>query len=46
MMHLVLPEFMRKKKKDELNINQAGVDTAKQFSWLNSAKKIIEAIEK
>mgnify|MGYP003110231707 FL=1 len=45
-----IAEHMRavheKKKKDELNINQAGVDTAKQFSWLNSAKKIIEAIEK
>jgi glycosyltransferase involved in cell wall biosynthesis len=35
-----------KKKNDELNINQAGVDTAKKFSWENSAIKIIEAIEK
>ena len=35
-----------KKKNDELNINQAGVDTAKKFSWENSAMKIIEAIEK
>ena len=33
------------KKKDSLNINQAGVDTAKKFSWENSAKKILEAIE-
>ena len=43
-------EYMRetheKKKKDELNINQAGVDTAKKFSWKNSAEKILEAIEK
>ena len=43
-------EYMRevheKKKKDELNINQAGVDTAKKFSWENSAKKILEAFEK
>ena len=35
-----------KKKEDKLNINQGVVDTAKNFSWLNSAKKIIEAIEK
>jgi len=45
-----LAQYMRdvheKKKKDELNINQAGVDTAKKFSWENSATKIIEAIEK
>jgi len=45
-----LAEHMRnvheKKKKDDLNINQAGIDTAKQFSWTNSAQKIIEAIEK
>lgn len=45
-----LAEHMRsvheKKKKDELNINQAGIDTAKKFSWENSAQKIIEAIEK
>ena len=33
------------KKKDNLNINQAGVDTAKKFSWENSARKILEAIE-
>ena len=39
-------EVHEKKKKDELNINQAGVDTAKKFSWTNSAKKVIEAIEK
>ena len=45
-----LAKYMRevheKKKKDSLNINQAGVDTAKRFSWENSAKKILEAIEK
>ncbi len=45
-----IAEYMRevheKKKKDELNINQAGVDTAKKFSWSNSAKKVIEGIEK
>ena len=35
-----------KKNNDQLNINQAGVDTAKKFSWENSAMKIIEAIEK
>jgi len=44
-----LAELMRevheKKKKDALNINQAGVDTAKKFSWENSAKKIIERLE-
>ena len=34
------------KKKDSLNINQAGVDTAKKFNWENSAKKILEAIER
>ena len=39
-------EVHEKKKKDELNINQAGVDTAKKFSWKNSAEKVIEAIEK
>ena len=39
-------EVHEKKKKDELNINQAGVDTAKKFSWKNSAQKVIEAIEK
>ena len=45
-----LAEHMRKvheeKKKDSLNINQAGVDTAKKFSWKNSAEKILKAIEK
>ena len=45
-----LAKLMRKvheeKKKDNLNINQAGVDTAKKFNWENSAKKILEAIEK
>jgi len=45
-----LAEHMRtvheQKKGDNLNINQSGVDTAKQFSWKNSAQKIIEAIEK
>jgi hypothetical protein len=45
-----LAEHMRKvhekKKEDALNINQAGVDTAKKFSWESSAKKILEAIEK
>ena len=45
-----LAKYMRevheKKKKDSLNINQAGVDTAKRFSWENSAKKILDAIEK
>ena len=39
-------EVHEKKKKDELNINQAGVDTAKKLNWENSAKKILEAIEK
>ena len=39
-------EVHEKKKKDDLNINQAGVDTAKKFSWKNSAEKVIEAIEK
>ena len=39
-------EIHEKKKKDELNINQAGVDTAKKFGWKNSAKKILEAFEK
>ncbi len=34
------------KQKEEININQNGVDTAKNFSWENSAKKILEAIEK
>ena len=34
------------KKKDELNINQNGVDTAKSFSWESSARKILEALEK
>ena len=45
-----LAEHMRdvhdKKKNDDLSINQAGIDTAKKFSWKNSAQKIIEAIEK
>ena len=45
-----LAEHMRdvheKKKNDNLSINQAGIDTAKKFSWKNSAQKIIEAIEK
>ena len=45
-----LAEHMRnvheKKKEDDLNINQAGIDTAKKFSWANSAQKIIKAIEK
>jgi len=45
-----LAEHMRtvheQKKGDNLNINQSGVDTAKQFSWKNSAQKVIEAIEK
>ena len=39
-------EVHEKKKEDKLNINQAGVDTAKIFNWENSAKKIVEAIEK
>tara|TARA_R110002020_G_scaffold298736_4_gene514576 strand:+ start:240 stop:1364 length:1125 start_codon:yes stop_codon:yes gene_type:complete len=39
-------EIHEKKKEDKLNINQAGVDTAKAFSWNNSANKILEAIEK
>ena len=34
------------KKKDELNINQNAVDTAKSFSWESSARKILEAIDK
>ena len=45
-----LAEHMRdvheKKKNDNLSINQAGIDTAKKFSWKNSDQKIIEAIEK
>jgi hypothetical protein len=39
-------EVHEKKKKGELNINQAGVETAKRFSWSNSAEKVIGAIEK
>lgn len=39
-------EVHEKKKEDSLNINQAGVDTAKKFSWESSAKKILETIEK
>lgn len=45
-----LAEHMRtvheQKKTDNLKMNQSGVDTAKQFSWKNSAQKVIEAIEK
>tara|TARA_R110000824_G_scaffold187701_3_gene368963 strand:+ start:190 stop:1314 length:1125 start_codon:yes stop_codon:yes gene_type:complete len=45
-----LAEHMRtvheQKKADNLKMNQSGVDTAKQFSWKNSAQKVIEAIEK
>lgn len=33
------------KKKDKLNLNQAGIDTAKKFSWNNSAKCILDAIK-
>jgi len=33
------------KKKDNLNLNQAGIDVAKKFSWKNSAKCILEAIK-
>ena len=40
-----MKEVHKKKKEDNLNINQAGVDTAKKFSWENSAKKILEAID-
>ena len=44
-----LAEHMRtvheKKKEDSLNINQAGVDTAKKFSWKNSAENLLKVIE-
>lgn len=40
-----MKEVHKKKKEDNLNINQAGVDTAKKFSWENSARKILEAID-
>ena len=33
------------KKNDNLNLNQAGIDTAKKFSWENSAKCILEAVK-
>ena len=42
-----IAEYMREvhklKQADDLKINQAGVDTAKKFSWTNTAKKIVEA---
>ena len=45
-----LAEHMRtvheQKKADNLKMNQSGVDTAKQFSWANSAEKVVKAIEK
>ena len=33
------------KKKDNLNLNQAGIDTAKKFSWKNTADSIINALK-
>ena len=32
------------KQEDNLNVNQAGIDTAKKFSWSNTAKEIAQAV--
>ena len=32
------------KRDGELAINQAGIDTANQFSWANSAKELINGL--
>lgn len=32
------------KKSDSLNVNQVGIDTAKKFSWSNTAKAIVKAV--
>ena len=42
-----MAEYMREthklKQKDDLKINQSGIETAKKFSWTNTANKIVEA---
>ena len=42
-----IAEYMREvhklKQSDSLKINQEGIETAKKFSWANTAKKIVEA---
>ena len=35
----------RKKQEGTLEINQAGIDTAKEFSWANTGRKITEALD-
>jgi len=37
-----MKEVHEKKKNDNLKINQAGIDTSKNFSWQNTARKIID----
>ncbi len=42
-----MAEYMREvhklKQKDDLKINQNGIETAKKFSWTNTANKIVES---
>ena len=40
-----MKEIHELKQKDNLRINREGIETAKQFSWSNSAAKIVEALE-
>ena len=37
-------EIHKLKQEDELNINQAGIDTSKEYSWDNTVAKILEAV--
>ena len=40
-----MKEIHELKQKDNLRINQEGIETAKKFSWSNSAVKIVEALQ-
>jgi glycosyltransferase involved in cell wall biosynthesis len=40
-----MKEIHELKQKDNLRINQEGIETAKKFSWSNSATKIVEALQ-
>ena len=41
----ILSSLMKKVHEEEITNNPAGVETAKQFSWKNSAKKILEILD-
>jgi glycosyltransferase involved in cell wall biosynthesis len=40
-----MQEVHRRKQDGTLDINQAGIETAKQFTWANTINKIVESLE-